>query len=91
MSTWYKNLFSYIDLEYGTYSQEQSRKSLREDHWLHNKGDVIWDDTDVKRIKRQIKHHYHPGSKDWLEMVLYRSRQILRQATEALSAEQNGK
>ena len=86
-----ENKYSYIALEYGTYSQEQSRKALREDHWLHNKGDVNWDNPDVQRIKRQIKHHYHPGSKDWLEMVLYRSRQILRQATEALGAEHIGK
>ena len=83
--------YAYIALEYGTYSQEQSRQALREDHWLHNKGEVNWDDPEAQRIKRQIKHHYHPGSEDWLEMVLCRSRQILRQATEALGADDIGK
>ena len=81
--------YAYIALEYGTYSQERSRAALREDHWLHNKGTVCWDAPETQKIKQQIKTHYHPGSSDWLEMVLFRSRQILRQANEALNSEKH--
>lgn len=79
------NKYSYIALEYGTYSQERSRAALREDHWLHNQRNFNWNSEEAQRIKREIKNHYHPGSADWLEMVLCRSRQVLRQATQALA------
>ena len=36
------NRYAYIALEYGTYSQEQSRKALREEHWLHNQGCLLY-------------------------------------------------
>ena len=76
--------YAYVALEYGTYSQEHSRTALREDHWLHNQGSVDWEAPETRRIKDQLKHHYYPASDDWKEMVLWRSRQILRQAGAAL-------
>jgi hypothetical protein len=76
--------YAYVALEYGTYSQERSRKALRADHWLHNQGDFDWDAAEVRRIKDELKWHYYPATDDWKEMVLWRSRQLIRQATEAL-------
>ena len=78
--------YAYVALEYGTYSQERSRLALREDHWLHNQGEIDWQAPETQRIKAQLKHHYYPASDDWKEMVLWRSRQLLRQATEALGS-----
>lgn len=77
--------YAYVALEYGTYSQERSRLALREDHWLHNQGDIDWRAPETRRIKDQLKHHYYPASADWKEMVLWRSRQLLRQATVAMA------
>jgi len=81
--------YAYIALEYGTYSQERSRVALREDHWLHNQGAVDWARPETQRIKMQLKQHYYPNTPDWLEMVLQRSRQILRQTTEAINITPN--
>ena len=79
--------YAYVALEYGTYSQERSRTALREDHWLHNQGAVDWSCPETKRIKRSLKKHYYPATPDWLEMVVYRSRQVLRQASNAINSE----
>ena len=76
--------YTYVALEFGTYSQDNSRKSLRADHWLHNQGSFDWDDEQVRAIKNAIKQHYYPATPDWKEMVLWRGRQILRQTLEGL-------
>jgi hypothetical protein len=76
--------YAYVALEYGTYSQERSRQALRADHWLHNQGNVDWDAPETRKIKDELKWHYYPSSNDWKEMVLWRSRQLIRQATSAL-------
>jgi hypothetical protein len=78
--------YAYIALEYGTYSQERSRQALRADHWLHNQGAFDWDAPETRKIKDELKWHYHPASDDWKEMVLWRSRQLIRQATETLGS-----
>ena len=64
--------------------QEQSRKNLRADHWLHNQGAVVWGSPKTQAIKQAIKRHYYPGTDDWKEMVLFRTRQIFRQTLEGL-------
>ena len=78
--------YAYVALEYGTYSQERSRAALREDHWLHNQGPVDWSCPETTKIKQELKKHYYPATPDWLEMVLQRSRQVLRQATDAINS-----
>ena len=40
-----------------------------------------------KIIKKALKKHYYPATPDWLEMVVYRSRQVLRQASYAINSE----
>ena len=77
---------TFVALEYGTYTPEEGRRALREDHWLHAYTNVDWNDPETKRIKAQIRRQYYPDTPDWKEMVLYRSRQILRQAQDGLAA-----
>jgi len=78
---------SYVALEYGTYpSNTSGQKALREDHWLHNHSNVDWSAPETRRIKAQIRAHFYPAFPDWQEMVLFRSRQILRQALAGLAA-----
>ena len=48
---------------------------------------VDWDSAEVQRAKQALKRHYYPGTRDWQEMVLFRSRQIIRQALAGLTAE----
>ena len=76
--------YTYICLEFGTYHTDRGRRALRADHWLHNSGPVNWDDPLAQEIKTEMKTHFHPGTPDWKEMVLWRSRQVLRQTLEGL-------
>jgi hypothetical protein len=77
--------YTCIALEYGTFPTDRGLAVLREDHWLHNQGEVNWQGEvdwsapETKRIKQQIRDHYFPDKADWKEMVLWRSRQIIRQ------------
>ena len=76
---------TFVALEYGTYTPDEGRRALREDHWLHAFGKVDWADPEVQRIKRQVRKQYYPDSDDWREMVLFRSRQLIRQALAGLA------
>ncbi len=78
---------TFVALEYGTYTPERGRLVLREDHWLHAYSNAEWDAPETQRIKRQIRTHFYPDTDDWREMVLFRSRQVVRQATAGLAAE----
>lgn len=78
---------TFVALEYGTYpSNTSGQRALREDHWLHNYSNMDWAAPETKRIKAQIRAHYYPAMPDWQEMVLFRSRQILRQALAGLAS-----
>jgi hypothetical protein len=76
---------TFVSLEYGTYSPERGRRALREDHWLHAYTNVDWQAPETRRIKAQLRKQFFPDSDDWKEMVLFRSRQILRQALAGLA------
>lgn len=77
---------TYVALEYGTFTPEEGRRALREDHWLHRRNRIDWDDPEVIRIKAQIRRQYYPDTDDWKQMVLFRSRQIIGQALAGLAA-----
>ncbi len=78
---------TYVALEYGTYDMEAGRRALREDNWLHEYGKHDWDHSETRRIKAQIRKQYYPDTDDWKEQVLFRSRQLLRQARLGLVAD----
>jgi len=82
---------TFIALEYGTYSPERGRLVLREDHWLHAHSNAEWNAPETQRIKQQIRTHFYPDTDDWKEMVLFRSRQIVRQAMVGLGGGVVGK
>jgi hypothetical protein len=75
----------YVALEYGTYPPDRGRVALRDDHWLHQYTNVDWSAPETKRIKAAIRKQYFPDTPDWHEQVLFRSRQILRQALAGLA------
>lgn len=80
-----KDIMTFIALEFGTYNRDRGRRVLRLDHWLHAYGNYDWQSAETQAIKSQIKHHYFPGSTDWIEMMLFRSRQIIGQTFKGLA------
>jgi len=71
---------SFVALEYGAYSQDAGRQALREDHWLHAQCRLDWNAPQTQRIKQQLRRHFYPDTDEWREAVLFRSRQMIRQA-----------
>jgi hypothetical protein len=78
--------FVYVALEYGTYPPESGRRAMQEDHDFHRRGPVNWHAPEVQRTKQALKRHFYPGTRDWQEMMLFRSRQIIRQALTGLAS-----
>jgi len=76
--------YTYVALEYGTYTSDEGLRALRADHWLHARGDVDWNAEPTRAIKAAVRRQFHPDSDDWKEMVIWRSRQVQRQTLEAL-------
>lgn len=77
---------TFITLEFGTYPSPQVHAALAADHWLHAFGHPDWRSEETQTIKRALRRVFYPDTDDWREMVLYRGRQILRQATLGLAA-----
>jgi hypothetical protein len=76
----------FIALEFGTYSFDNMMQALRADHWLHAQGKVDWSTAQTQSIKAAIRRHFYPGTSEWQDMVLLRSRQCIRQAITGLSS-----
>ena len=70
-------------LEFGCYDLAATNEALREEHWHHVNG-FAWDDPATRNAKAKIRRAFYPDKDDWKEMVLFRSRQVLRQAIEGL-------
>jgi len=76
----------YVALEFGTYSFNDMKVALRGDHWLHaQEGRVDWQAPATQVIKAAIRRQFYPDTDDWKEMVLFRSRQMIRQALEGMA------
>lgn len=73
---------TFVALEFGTYAADEGIAALRADHWLHARGAVDWADPETQAIKAALKRFYHPDTRDWKEMVILRSRQVIGQALE---------
>lgn len=71
---------TFVALEFGTFPPANGLRVLRADHWLHAARNVDWQDPRVQAIKRDIRLHFAPVTLDWQEMVLFRTRQVVRQA-----------
>ena len=76
---------AFIALEFGTHEPETTFQALRADHWLHTqsdpkRGDLKWNAPETQRIKAQLRRAYYPAKEDWHELVIFRSRQVIRQA-----------
>lgn len=77
---------TFVALEFGTYEPERGATALRDDHWLHAYGKVDWASQETQAIKVALRDFYHPGTEDWEQLVLMRSRQVIMQALRGLNA-----
>jgi hypothetical protein len=75
---------AFVALEFGTYSQANGARVLRADAWLWNHGNPTG--PEAAPIRGALRDHFYPPHDDWKEMVLWRSRQLYRQALEGLAA-----
>lgn len=76
----------FITLEFGTYPQDQGESALRDEQWLHTYGKPAWSEAGTQRIQQALRRFYYPDKDDWREAVLFRARQIIRQALAGLAA-----
>jgi hypothetical protein len=79
---------AFVALEYGTWGPPHGEHALRDDAWLWQHGaGPDWADAGAMPIRRALKDYFHPPHEDWQEMVLWRARQVFRQALAGLAAE----
>ena len=73
----------YVTLEFGTYSTDQLFETLLRDHqlWAHA-------DSGDSRFAHSLamRHHFCPNDGAWQEMVLFRARQVIRQALQGVGS-----
>ncbi|MGY8639262.1 DUF2817 domain-containing protein [Bradyrhizobium sp. 14AA] len=78
---------TYVCLEFGTYDADCAREVLRNDHWLFMHRPTEANSELGRKVREASKLHYYPQRPDWMEMVIWRSHQVHRQAIEALTRE----
>jgi hypothetical protein len=69
----------------GSGVQIEGARALRADHGLHAHSGLSWNDERAREIKLTLRRHFHLDSRSWKEMVLDRSRQVIRQAFAGLA------
>jgi hypothetical protein len=76
--------YVYICLEFGTYDQEASRAAYRLDHWHHAYGGGDPSSETGRAARAAMRRQFYPEHPEWKEMVLFRARQIARQALDGM-------
>jgi hypothetical protein len=74
---------AFVALEYGTWGPPHGERALRDDAWLWRHGDPRG--REAEAIRRALKDYFYPPRDDWKEMVLWRARQVFRQALAGLA------
>ena len=69
-------------IECGTYPGQQIHAVLRDDQWLHLRGDPTG--PEARQIKLQLLEQFFPADSDWQELVWVRTRQIGERALSAI-------
>lgn len=72
--------YIYLCLEYGVFPQKGNRAAYRLDHWYHRYGGGNPHTEEGKRVRRTMREQFCSDRADWREMVLFRARQVFRQA-----------
>lgn len=77
----------FVALEFGTYDFSSMIRVLRADHRLHAADSIDWHADDTQMVKAAMRRHFYPGTPDWQQMVLFRSRQVIAQALRGMAAD----
>ena len=73
-------------MEFGTLGPPHGENALRDDAWLWQHGDPRnLADPETRRIRQTLRDYFSPPREDWQEAVLWRSRQVFRQALEGVA------
>jgi hypothetical protein len=75
---------AFVALEFGTFGPPRGEHALRDDAWLWRHGDPRA--SAALPIRKALLDYFFPPHADWQEMVLWRSRQVFRQALAGLAA-----
>ena len=76
--------YVYVCLEFGTYDQEASRAAYRLDHWHHAYGGGDPHSETGRAARAAMRRQFYPEHLEWKEMVLFRTRQIAKQALDGM-------
>lgn len=76
---------AFVTLEFGTFSKDVVLGALRDDCWTRRVG-LSASDPRQARIRAATRRAFYPDTDPWRELVLFRSRQCMRQAIAALGA-----
>ena len=77
---------TFIALEYGTFPDAVVQKAMLDETWLHAHGTPDWGESGAGPIQSELRRVFDPATPDWQEMVLARSRQVVRQTLTGLHA-----
>lgn len=77
--------YLYLGLEYGTFDLDAAHRVLLTDQWLHVHGGGDRTTAFGNEVRRRMRAHFSPEDPVWMEAVLFRGRQVLRQALAGLS------
>ncbi len=75
---------AFVALESGTHAPARGAAVLRDDVWLWRHGDSRG--AEAKPIRVALREHFYPPISGWQDTVLFRSRQVSRQAPEGPTA-----
>ena len=78
---------TFIALEYGTYPPAVTDEATAAEHWLGNETALDLNSDEARAIKARFRRAYYPDESSWKEMVIWRSRQVVRQTLQGLAEE----
>jgi hypothetical protein len=73
-----------IAIEYGTYSVPEVLMAVRQDNWLHQRGDLK--SAQGREMKANMKERFFPSGDKWREMVWSRADQTIGWVLKGLTA-----
>jgi len=76
---------AFVTFEFGTFTKNQVLDALRGDCWARQRG-LNWSDETQARARAATRRAFYPDTESWRELVLFRSRQGIRQAIIGIAA-----
>lgn len=76
--------YLYLCLEYGTFDTDAAQRVLLADQWLHVHGGGDRTGALGREVRARMRAHFCPDDPSWKEAVLFRGRQVLREALSGL-------